>query len=90
MTFDELIKRCKGPVTLDVNGHRAMYQTKSEYFDGDAGELTKDEYLRIIINVDDDLYSLQFYPSSPVGFIQVWGTSLDEVLRKASEALSDA
>ena len=30
-----------------------------------------------------DVYELQFYPHTPVGFYRVWGTTLAEVLTQA-------
>ncbi len=33
--------------------------------------------------------TLQFYPDTPIGFYKVYGTSLEEVVRKAKECLVD-
>lgn len=80
MTFEELVARCKASVTLTVNGHRDMYETPEEFI-RDASDVAPETLERF--KAGADVYELQFYPHTPVGFYRVWGTTLAEVLTQA-------
>lgn len=80
MTLEELAKACKASVSLEINGHRNVYETIEEYIcDGDY--VTPEVMARF--REGADVFELQFYPNCPVGFCRVWGTSLAEVLEQA-------
>jgi predicted RNase H-like HicB family nuclease len=92
MTLPELITRCKAGVYLTVNRYRDYYQNieeaiaeAREQYDADNLEIDEDLAHRMVQT--GQFWELQFYPRTPVGFNIVWGTSLEEVLQKAEEAL---
>jgi hypothetical protein len=93
MTFDDLVRRCKGSVYLTVNEHRSYYQSVEDWLkeqrlqrQDSLDEITP-ELLQRMIEIDT-VYEVHFYPRNPVGFDLVFGTSLQEVLDKAEESLN--
>ena len=84
MTLDELVARCKASVMLTINGHRDVYGTVEQYI-SETDEVTSEVMARF--HEGADVFELQFYPSTPIGFYRVWGTSLADVLDLAAEAL---
>lgn len=85
MTLEELAARCKASVSLTINGHRDVYETIERYIGEADDDVTPEVMARF--HEGADVFELQFYPSTPIGFIRVWGTSLAEVLDLAAEAL---
>lgn len=83
----DVVARCKGEVIVSVNPERSSYQTREEYLRerGVAGNVE----VWAILDAPD-LYELQFYPDSPVGFLVVFGLSLDDVVAKALAVFGDA
>lgn len=86
--MEELIKRCKCGVFLSVNEYRDYCDT----IETAIGEKRRAGHEQIIgaelaarMIKEGCLYELQFYPTTPVGFCVVYGTSLDEVVKKALE-----
>jgi hypothetical protein len=91
--MEEIIKKCKCGVFLTVNEHRDYYMTVEDRI----AELNQsgDEQKNPDKEIDDELaqrmikenciYELQFYPDTPIGSYNVYGTSLDEVVKKALE-----
>lgn len=84
--MEELIKKCKCSVHLEVNKHRDYYNTiedaikeaKSLYGDDEIDTELAERMIK-----EDMFISLQFYPDTPIGFHKVYGTSIDEVVKKA-------
>lgn len=84
--MENIIKKCKCGVYLEANKYRDYYDTieeavKEEKVAEDDAELAE----RII--KENQLISLQFYPDTPIGFYKVYGTTLEEVIKKAEEIL---
>lgn len=98
-TLEDIIKECECGVYLTVNSHKDYYMSVSdkikEINDIDFGnnghhenyEPEIDEPLTKRMIDENCIYELQFYPRTPIGFHRVYGTSLDEVIGKASEIL---
>lgn len=71
---------------LSHNEHRDYYETLSDFIENH--DLTDDfespEAMAKSIETDE-LWELQWYPDTPVGFIRVAAPTLEDVLRLATE-----
>lgn len=89
----EIIENCKCGVYLTVNKHKDMYQSAENAINelneqrGSQEEPEIDEELKNRMIKEDSIYELQFYPDTPIGSYTVYGTSLEEIIGKASEIL---
>lgn len=87
MTLDDVINKCVGEVCLTARGHTSFHQPLTEYIEElEIGEPISDE-LRQQATARDLIYHLRFYPSSPVGFYDVFGMSVESVVAQAIEIL---
>ncbi len=99
--MDEIIKQCKCGIYLTINKHRNYYESAQNAID-EINEMGKnnnghhDNYepeisaeLSERMNKEDQIFELQFYPNTPIGFYIVYGSSLDEVIQKAIKCLKD-
>jgi hypothetical protein len=80
----ELQAFCRAGIYLSINEHKDYYETIEDHFNNNPfikDDLTQEELDRIV--KADCLVELQFYPSTPITFYRVYGTSIDEVLDKA-------
>lgn len=81
--MEEIIKKCKYSVTLEVNNYRDNYE-KIE--DATSELLNKDLITSKMCDKmikENTIISLQFYPDTPIGFYKVYGASLEEVFTRA-------
>lgn len=64
-----LISKCKGSVTVEVNGHRDCYETVEDYLQDDETwlEETDPEVVRKMIELDN-IITILFYQHTPIGF----------------------
>jgi hypothetical protein len=94
--MDRIIKKCKCGIYLTINKHRDYYDTAQKAIEelNERGVMANnpekeidDELAKRMIETDC-IYELQFYPDTPVGFIVVYGTSLEEVVKKANNLLA--
>ena len=97
MTIEELIKKCKCGIYLTVNKHKNVYQPTKEAIEetNDFDKRANGHHTDYEPEIDEEtakrmieldcIYELQFYPDTPIGSYSVWGTSLEEVLKKAEE-----
>lgn len=86
--MNEIIEKCKCGIYLQINKHKDVYESPEqaiEEFKIWGDEIDKELENRMI--EENQIYRLQFYPETPVGFYVVYGTSLDEVVEKAKECL---
>jgi hypothetical protein len=87
--MNEILERCKCGVYLEVNKHRDVYETVEEAIDyicyQNKDEIDEDTKTRMLET--GEIYSLQFYPDTPIGFYVTYGTSLEEVVSKAKSCL---
>lgn len=88
--MEQLIKRCKCGIYLDINIHKDLYQKTEEAIkkiNENENEIDEDMAKRMI--KEDMIISLQFYPNTPVGFYKIYGTSYDEVIKQALEVIDN-
>ncbi|MBC8485985.1 MAG: hypothetical protein H8D45_08090 [Bacteroidetes bacterium] len=89
--LNELIKRCKCGIYLEINEYRDCYKTVEEAIKN-LNEFQEEEIDRELANrmiKENTIISLQFYPETPIGFYKVYGTSVEEVLKEALETLDE-
>lgn len=87
MTLEELATRCKGTVSLEINPERFGHESRADYLQCTTREVKDSRGVTRIINAPN-LYELQFYPDSMMGFYCVYGVSLDDVLEQATDILN--
>lgn len=83
--MQEIMNACECGVYLESNRHRDYYdsiETAIAELKDNVDQETKDRMLKA-----NTIISLQFYPSTPVGFYVVYGTTVDEVITKAKSIL---
>ena len=88
--MEEIIKKCKCGVYLEINKYRDYYETVEEAIKEENERQTEPEIEKELADrmIKENMFiSLQFYPDTPAGFYTVYGTSLDEVIGKAGEIL---
>lgn len=86
-TLDDVVNKCAGEVCLTVRGHTSFHQPLAEYIaEMEYGEPIPED-LRAQAMARDLIYHLRFYPSSPVGFYDIFGMSVDSVVTQAIEIL---
>jgi hypothetical protein len=77
----------KASMHITHNQHKAYYQDIESYVAEEHLQIDSDDWAtptsreRCIAN--DDIWELQWYPNTPVGFNKVYGATLDEVLQAA-------
>lgn len=70
---------------LTHNQHKDYYETVEQYLDNPwMKDLDIDEETRLRMIDSDEVWELQWYPDTPVGFYKVVGASFLEVMHKAS------
>lgn len=69
---------------LSHNTHKDYYETVEQYIDrdkeNDEDTLDRDECIKL-----NEVWELQWYPNTPVGFYRVIGSTLEKVLARAKE-----
>lgn len=87
----DILLRCKCGVFFTANEHRDYYQTAEEWLVDrirDQEEIDKfDKEIWGEMIKRDTIYSLQFYPDTPVGFYIIYHYDYDELLKKAKNIL---
>lgn len=84
--FKDLVARCKGSVTLEVNDHRTVYRTVKEWLSSQDDEDVDDDIAQQMI-AEDSVVDLRFYPASPVGSYTVLHYDVDAAIKRAHEVL---
>lgn len=87
--MEEIVKRCKASVHLEINDHKSVYQTVQDWLNemNARGNPLEDTELAERMIRENCIYELQFYPDTPIGSYTVYGTSLNEVIKKALDIL---
>jgi hypothetical protein len=82
-TVQDLLDRCKCGVRIIVNQHRDYYTPIKQYLEEikERVNITEEERERIIKT--DTHIELHFYPDNPVGFYQIHGSNLQELINEA-------
>lgn len=90
-TLEDVANYCKGAVYLRINEFKNDYETleehlkkHKEYYDNDISEEQVDKILQAKI-----MFNLQFYPDTPVGSCNCYGTTLQEVVNEAMNYLTN-
>lgn len=65
--LQDLIKKTKCSISIDINHHRDYYETIEQHFDPDARKDISNDVWAKMIELDTCV-RLQFYPNTPVGF----------------------
>jgi hypothetical protein len=85
-TLEDLVARVAVSVDLEVNMHRTYYETLDSALEG----FERDEHSPESIascRATGNVYALQFYPDTPIGFYCLIGGTLAEVVERAHAAL---
>lgn len=71
-------------LTLNHNEHKNVYETVQEFTEVEdpIGEWISEEQKKKAYETQE-LWEIQWYPDSPVGFICLWACDLDELLKAA-------
>jgi len=74
-------------LTITHNEHRNYYQTAAAYiqeYGTDLGQWKSGDALKRAIETDQ-IWSIHWYPTTPVGFCVVFAPTLEEALELANE-----
>lgn len=80
MTLEDLAALCAGSVVLEINPHRGLYMSVDEYLDDHDCRVCERSAK---FERREPLIELQFYPSSPTGFVVLYGNAVEDVLALA-------
>lgn len=69
----------KGGMTLEHNPHKTVYETVDVYMMGREREFGTDELYRQAVDTEE-LWTIQWYPDTPVGFISIAAPTLGQLL----------
>jgi len=100
MELEKLIKKCKCGIYLTVNSHKDYYDSEEKkikevneldfsqngHHEDYEPEIDEETAKRMI--KEKMIVNLQFYPDTPISSYSVWGTTLEEVLKKAEECFN--
>lgn len=86
--FEEIVRRCKGSVHLDVNDHRSDYESLDTAIREAEQEGICNESDAQSVRQTGNIYRLQFYPDTPIGFYVGIGGSFEDVVDQALAILS--
>jgi hypothetical protein len=71
----ELSKKVAVSVHVDFNPHKDFYESAENYF----GNFMDQSQLEGV-DLSKDIWTVQFYPHTPIGFYQLIGNDLEELL----------
>lgn len=77
----------KAGLILSHNEHKNIYQSVQEYLDSLDMSIEEERYNAMIRA--DEIWELQWYPDTPVGFCRVVASTLEQVLKLANEDFTD-
>lgn len=86
--LNQLKDLCKCGVHITINGHKDSYKDVECYleFPGLDGDDVSPEVLDEMIK-KDTVIEVQYYPNTPVGFLNVYHYDLESALKEAVESL---
>lgn len=101
--LSEIISRCKASVTIDINAHKAYYDSVKRHLaerceDVDPREedsskiiedldISQDVFDGMVAN--DNIITIQFYPHTPIGCYIVYHYDLDKCLDRVIKILNE-
>lgn len=83
--FVALLPPHAASLTITHNEHRDSYMTVAEFLedsDAHADSIVDQD----ILVVGDELWKIQVYPNTPVGFYVVYGPTLESIILKVMES----
>ena len=80
----QLADMCKAEVSININGHRSMYETIEQYL---TNRTDKDDFVSLDKGDDATLVELQFYPHTPIGSYTIYDNSVEVALDEALEIM---
>jgi LmbE family N-acetylglucosaminyl deacetylase len=84
MTQD-MLPRHECSLTIEHNDHKSYYETAKAFIDDHAWWQWRDEESKRLAIKNDDVWTMQWYPDTPVGSITVASHSLESLLDFAKE-----
>jgi len=87
--LDRLLALCKCGIHIEVNGHRDMYQSVREFLYNitQQDEDHIDAETLAAMEAADTIVNVHVYPDTPIGFYDIYGTDINDVIRQAIEAI---
>lgn len=84
MNLQELAEKCKAGCHLYINDYRNYYENLGDVLKeaSEKGEISWGLEAEEIFNTGN-LFKLQFYPDTPIGFYVVYGGTLEKCLERA-------
>jgi len=84
-----ILPRHKASLSINHNDHKDYYMTVADLMTSEHPSLDKDyfvsdEDLQVCIDTNE-LWEIQWYPDTPVGFYKVCGSTLEIILARAME-----
>lgn len=85
--LEELVRLCKGSVTVEFNDHTTNYQTVADCLAANFGGRYDDIDDRVKAEMikHSRIVEVQFYPHTPIGFYVIVHYDLNEALDEALE-----
>ena len=85
----KILAKCKCGVYFTANEHKDIYEAAGQWL-ADCDE-TKDTDKEIIDEMirRDTIYTLQFYPNTPIGSYKILHYDYDELIKQAEEILKE-
>lgn len=88
--LNQLLPAHDAGLSLEHNQHRSVYDTAEQWIaENDWCDWESDEAKREAIEIDS-IWTLQWYPDTPVGFYAVAAPTLADLLRIAANAEREA
>ena len=75
----------KASLIIEHNPHKNYYETVEEHVNGFCPDSWASEEERVNSIMGNELWTIQWYPETPVGFCVVHASTLDAALAAANE-----
>lgn len=76
----ELLAQCKCGLYMQVNPHRDVYETVSDWLENQNEDIEISAEARAEMIRTNTVIDLQFYPNTPIGFYRIIHYDMDTVL----------
>lgn len=88
--LQEIVNRCKGSVTVEVNPHKDIYMTP-EAFLSEAGSDLDNTHTDVVLQMiaNNTIVIVDFYPRTPVAFERVYHWDIDMAMDIVLSLLND-
>jgi len=85
-----LVELCRAEVSVEVNSHKAIYETAAEYLADWKDRHGTDDFspeVEAEMIARDCIVRVQAYPDTPVGFYLIWDSDVDRAINRAIAAI---